>query len=154
MDNVLATGINAFSVQASRDRLITVPVSLLQDLQDMINILEDRIIRQDEKIAALEATQDTQAENQLIQLRLINDLRKKEPGRIEHSRAAKIEKYLETRPDHKATFETLKGHLGIGNDQLNRAVKVLLKSDKHAYAIRKAREGDKRSKTLLMVPEV
>jgi len=34
---------------------------------------------------------------------------KKEPGKTETSRAEKIEKYLASRPDHKATFETLKG---------------------------------------------
>jgi hypothetical protein len=44
-------------------------------LQDKIDSLEAIVARQDEKIAALESTADTQADNQLIQLRLINDLR-------------------------------------------------------------------------------
>lgn len=45
------------------------------------------LIRQDEKTAVLERTQDTQADNQLIQLRLINDLRKgKEPQPLQKNR--------------------------------------------------------------------
>jgi uncharacterized membrane protein len=44
-------------------------------LQDEVSQLRAIVARQDEKIAALDATVETQAENQLIQLRLINDLR-------------------------------------------------------------------------------
>jgi hypothetical protein len=52
-----------------------------KSLNSRIDALEDRIIKQDEKIRALEATQDTQGENELNMLRLINDLRKDhEPG--------------------------------------------------------------------------
>jgi hypothetical protein len=47
----------------------------LQPLQDEIESLKVTVTRQDEKIAALESTQDTQADNQLIQLRLIHELR-------------------------------------------------------------------------------
>jgi hypothetical protein len=50
---------------------------------------------------------------------------KKEPGKTEISRAEKIEKYLSSRPDHRAIFETLKGHLGKGNDLLNKTIKSL-----------------------------
>jgi hypothetical protein len=46
-------------------------------LQDHIGSLEARITAQDEKIASLESTQETQADNQLIQLRLINKLQPK-----------------------------------------------------------------------------
>ena len=71
------------------------------------------------------------------------------PGKTELSRAEKIEKYLAARPDHKATFETLKGHLGIDNDLLGIAIKSLLPSGK--YAIIKT-PGDKRKRTLVMLP--
>ena len=74
---------------------------------------------------------------------------KKEPGKTELSRAEKIERYLAARPDHKATFETLKGHLGIDNDLLGIAIKSLLPSGK--YAIIKT-PGDKRKRTLVMLP--
>jgi chromosome segregation ATPase len=45
-----------------------------QPLQDEVSNLKAIIARQDEKIAALEATQDHQAENELIQLRLIKGI--------------------------------------------------------------------------------
>ena len=74
-------------VPPSEEKLVTVPASLLQALQDRIDALEDRIIKQDEKLAALEATQDTHGENQFIQLKLINDLRKdREPQPLQKDR--------------------------------------------------------------------
>jgi DNA-directed RNA polymerase sigma subunit (sigma70/sigma32) len=47
----------------------------LHPLQDEVRDLKATVARQDEKIAALEATLDTHADNSLIQLRLINSLR-------------------------------------------------------------------------------
>ncbi|MFZ3112155.1 hypothetical protein [Methanothrix sp.] len=120
-----------------------------QPLQERIEFLESIIARQSEKIAALEATASHQEENLLIQFRLIHELKDKKPGKTELSRAEKIERYLAARPDHKATFETLKGHLGIDNDLLGIAIKSLLPSGK--YAIIKT-PGDKRKRTLVMLP--
>ncbi len=54
----------------------------IQPLKDEVSELKSTIASQNEKIAFLEATQDTQSDNQLIQLRLINQLREataKEP---------------------------------------------------------------------------
>jgi len=62
----------------------------IQPLQDEVSQLQATIDRQAEKIAALESTQDTQADNQLIQLRLINDLRestRKDPQPLQKDRA-------------------------------------------------------------------
>jgi len=62
----------------------------LQPLQDEIETLKATVTRQDEKIATLESTQETQADNQLIQLRLIHDLReatKKEAQPLQKDRA-------------------------------------------------------------------
>jgi len=47
----------------------------LQPLQDEVRDLKTTVALQAEKITALEATQDTHADNQLIQLRLINEVR-------------------------------------------------------------------------------
>ena len=102
-----------------------------------------------DKVASLELENTTLSDNQLIQLRLIHALKEKKPGKTELSRAEKIERYLAARPDHKATFETLKGHLGIDNDLLGIAIKSLLPSGK--YAIIKT-PGDKRKRTLVMLP--
>lgn len=123
-----------------------------QSLQDRISYLESIIVQLKEENAAMAARQDHLIENQEIQLRLIHELKervKKSPGKTELSRAEKIERYLAARPDHKATFETLKGHLGIDNDLLGIAIKSLLPSGK--YAIIKT-PGDKRTRTLVMLP--
>ena len=126
-----------------------------QPLQERIESLESMIARQSEKIAALEATASHQEENLLIQLRLIHGLKekaKRTPGKTELSRAEKIERYLAVRPDHKATFETLRGHLGIDKDLLNDAIKTLMSSSPGRYGIARA-PGDKRKRALIMLPK-
>ena len=123
-----------------------------QSLQDRISYLEGIIVQLKEENAAMAATQAHLIDNREIQLRLIHELKervKRSPGKTELSRAEKIERYLAARPDHKATFETLKGHLGIDNDLLGIAIKSLLPSGK--YAIIKT-PGDKRKRTLVMLP--
>ena len=173
MIDVVDTRIKAFGKSPKADfvspseQLITLTIGQLQDLvtqavekaiqplQDEITQLRATVDRQDEKIAALESTQDTQADNQLIQLRLISQLReatKKEPGKTEISRAEKIERYLSSRPDHRATFETLKGHLGVDKDLLNDAIKTLMNSSPGRYGITRT-PGDKRKRTLIMLPK-
>ena len=127
----------------------------IQPLQDEVETLKATVTRQDEKIAALESTQETQADNQLIQLRLIHELRetsKKGPGKTETTRAEKIEKYLASRPDHRATFETLKGHLQVDNVRLNDAIKILMATSDRSYSIQKPITGDKRKRILVVLP--
>jgi exonuclease VII small subunit len=68
------------------------------------------------------------------------------------ARAEKIAKYLKERPDHKATFETLRGHLGVDKDLLNDAVKVLLDESSGLFAVIKSKTGDKRKRSLIMLP--
>jgi hypothetical protein len=138
--NTLAESISTFGI----------PTGPRVDLVTRIEYLEDIIINLQDKITTLEATQDSQAENELNMLRLIADLRKKEPGKTEISRAEKIEKYLESRPDHKATFETLKGHLGINKQRLNEAIKTLMNSTPGRYGIIRT-PGVKKGKTLKML---
>ena len=127
----------------------------LQPLQDEVRDLKATVARLDEKINALEATSTLQEENQLIQLRLIHDLRKaikKGPGKTEISRADKIKRYLSSRPDHRATFETLKGHLQVDNVRLNEAIKTLIATSDRSYSIQKEKTGDKRKRILFMLP--
>ena len=126
-----------------------------QSLQDRISYLESIIVQLKEENAAMAATQAHLIDNQLIQLRLIHELKekaKKSPGKTELSRAEKIERYLAARPDHKATFETLRGHLGIDKDRLNEAIKTLMASSPGRYGIARA-TGDKRKRTLVMFPK-
>ena len=122
-------------------------------LQAELQDLKDTVALQGGKIVALEATQATLSDNQLIQLRLIHDLRdapKKGPGKTEISRAEKIAKYLKDRPDHKTTFETLKGHLGVDNSRLKEAIRTLMDSEPGRYGIT-GTQGDKRKRTLIML---
>ena len=164
--NTFGTSPNADFVSPSEESafiLTTPPLSALitqavekaiQPLQDEVRDLKTTVARQREMIAALQATQDTHADNQLIQLRLINDLReaKKGPGKTEISRADKIEKYLTSRPDHRATFETLKGQLQVDNVRLNEAIKILITTSDRSYSIQKETTGDKRKRILVMLP--
>ena len=126
-----------------------------QSLQDRISYLESIIVQLKEENAAMAATQAHLIDNQEIQLRLIHELKekaKRSPGKTELSRAEKIERYLAARPDHKATFETLRGHLGIDKDRLNEAIKTLMASSPGRYGIARA-TGDKRKRALIMLPK-
>ena len=169
--NTLPSAARQAGFESPSDQLIVLTYAQLQDhikgaIEQAIQPLQDEIaqlreeIDQDRreiaslhaKLASLEKDRDVLSDNQLIQLRLIHELKekaRKEPGKTELSRAEKIEKYLASRPDHKATFETLKGHLGVDNDLLGIAIKSLLPSGK--YAIIKT-PGDKRKRALVMLP--
>jgi hypothetical protein len=108
MDKVAIASINTFGTSPKADfvpqseQLITLTYGLLQDLvtqavekatqplHDVIALLRATVDRQDEKIAVLEATASVQEENQLIQLRLISQLReavRKEPQPLQKDRA-------------------------------------------------------------------
>ena len=173
MIDVANARINTFGLSPKDDfeltseQLITLTIGQLQDiviqavekaiqpLQDEVESFRATVTRQDEKIAALEATQEHDVNR--ICLDIAYDRQRisrlehptKEPGKTELSRAEKIEKYLLSRPDHRATFETLKGHLGVDNDLLGTAIRSLMPSGK--YAIIKT-TGDKRKRTLVMLP--
>jgi hypothetical protein len=93
MSEIASASINTFGPSPKADfvppseQLITLTYGQLQELiinavtkaieplQDEIAQLQATVDRQDEKIAALESTQNTQADNQFIQLRLINSIR-------------------------------------------------------------------------------
>ena len=127
-----------------------------QSLQDRISYLEGIIVQLKEENAAMAATQAHLIDNQEIQLRLIHELKekaKRSPGKTELSRAEKIERYLAARPDHKATFETLKGYLQLDNVRLNEAITTLMSTHPGRYSIQKATTGDKRKKILIMLPK-
>ena len=144
--------INAFPTGPSLSDLIN---EAIQPLKDEIDQLREERDQDRQELAALEKDRDTLSENQLIQLRLIHGLKekaKKDPGKTETSRAEKIEKYIASRPDHKATFESLKGMLQINNVLLNRAIKTLMNDSPGCYIITKA-QGDKRKRTLIMLPK-
>ena len=93
MIDLVDTRIKAFGISpkdgfvSPSEQLITLTIGQLQELvtqavekaiqplQDEVESFRAIITSQDEKIAALESTQETHADNQLIQLRLIHELR-------------------------------------------------------------------------------
>jgi hypothetical protein len=109
MSEIASARINNFASQAtqknvpaSEEHVFILTSRQLQDIitqavEKVIHHLQNEVLQlkvtvdtQAAKIAALESTQDTQADNQLIQLRLINDLReatKKEPQPLQKDRA-------------------------------------------------------------------
>lgn len=91
-DNVSSSEEPVFILTSSQlQSLITkAATEAIQPLQDRISSLGDRIASLEKENAALTATQETQADNQLIQLRLINDIRgavKKDAQPLQKDRA-------------------------------------------------------------------
>ena len=123
-------------------------------LQDRISSLEATIAQLKEENAAMAATQATLSDNQFIQLRLIHELKERrgEPTYAEASRAEKIERYLAARSDHRATYATLRGILGVDKDLLNGAIRALLAASPGKFKIVRA-PGDRRKRALVMLPK-
>jgi hypothetical protein len=156
--------------ESPSEQLIVLTYSQLQDLivqalQETIQPMQEENAHNHQEIAALRlkmASLETLQEQDTnrICVDIAYDRRRltalehpaKEPGKTDLSRAEKIERYLAARPDHKATFETLKGHLGIDKVLLNQAVKALMASSPGRYGITRT-PGDKRKRTLIMLPK-
>ena len=179
MSNVAIARINTFGPSPKADfespseQLVVLTYAQLQDLikeairplQDEISQLREERDQDHQEIAALRAKLISlesiqEKDTTRICLDIAYDRKRitalehpiKEPGKTEISRAEKIEKYLAARPDHKATFETLKGHLGIDKDLLKNAIKTLMESSPGRYGITRT-PGDKRKRALVMIPK-
>lgn len=130
----------------------------IQPLQDEIAQLREEIDSLRARTTSLESTLDQEISRVCVDIaydrkRLAKlEHPTKEPGKTEITRSEKIERYLASRPDHKATFETLRGHLGIDKDRLNEAIKTLMASSPGRYGIVRA-PGDKRKRILVMLPK-
>jgi DNA-directed RNA polymerase sigma subunit (sigma70/sigma32) len=106
MSEIASARINTFGTSPKADivppseEAVFINVCQLQEIitkalhpfQDEVRDLKATVARQDEKIAALEATLDTHAENSLIQLRLINGLREDAPKAPENAAPAPTQK--------------------------------------------------------------
>lgn len=78
----------------------------------------------------------------------------KQPGQTAQDRAKKIDRYMEGRPDHKASYEALKGFLKIGdNALLSRAIDALNREFPGKYVMRKDKD-DKRKRILAEVKRI
>lgn len=179
MDKIALASLNIFGQSpkadfvSPSDQTITVPASVFEELIGAIQGLKDEVaaLREERdkdreematlrsKLASLETLQEQDTTR--ICLDIAYDRRRlaalehptKEPGKTETSRAEKIEKHLASRPDHKATFETLKGMLQVDNIRLNESIKVLMATSERSYVIQKEKTGDKRKRSLIMLPK-
>jgi len=158
--------INAFPVSPSEQ---TISISLadlrqiineaIQPLQARIESLEGALDSQRAESAALRAAVSSQErehdkliENQLIQLRLIHELRGNadEPTDIEKERVEKIEKLCTEAPKHEISLSELRGRMGIDKAVLSRLLKRV---DRDKFYLRKS-TLDKRIRYLCLRPEV
>ena len=145
-------------VPPSEEQLVTVPASLLDSLKDEVAQLKDIVANLKAEVSTVTSTHEQDMNRLTLDIafdrqrlsKLENPI--KVSGKTEISRAEKIEKYLAARPDHKASFETLKGHLGTDKDLLHQAIKTLMDSQPGRYGIIRT-PGDKRKRTLVMLPK-
>jgi hypothetical protein len=132
--NTLAESISTFGM----------PTGPRVDLQARVEYLEDIIINLQDKIADLEATQDSQADNELNMLRLINDLRKDhEPQPLQRDRGEILralivanggkmlakearQKMHLNEPRFSELLATMKDYIDTKPYHLNKSAKILI----------------------------
>ena len=73
----------------------------------------------------------------------------KSPGKRNTERVQKLIRYMNARPDHKASFETLKGHFQIKDNQLNAIIVAANQLDPDRFIIIKD-EHDGRKRWLVV----
>ena len=173
MNNLANASINTFGpspkagFESPSEQLITLTYGqLVQAVQEAIQPLQDEIaqlreeIGQDRreiaslhaKLASLEKDRDVLSDNQLIQLRLIHELKDKSngPTDTEKERVERIEKLCSDAPNHEISLSELRGRLGIDKAVLSRLLKRI-NGDK--FYLRKS-TLDKRIRYLCLRPEV
>jgi chromosome segregation ATPase len=177
MSKLANAGINSLSSHAMQadfvptsEQLVTLTYGQLQNLiAQAIQPLQDEIAQlraerdQDRrelaalhaKMDAVEQQQDTLSTNQLIQLRLIKDLKdeaQKETTTTatETDRIERIEKLCQDAPGRTISLSELRGRLGIDKSVLSRLLK---KIDREKFYLKKA-SHDRRVRYLCHRPEV
>ena len=173
MSEIANARINSFGPSPKADsvppseQLVVLTYAQLQDLiKEAIQPLKDEIaqlreeIDQDRretaslhaKLASLEKDRDVLSDNQLIQLRLIHELKDKSngPTDTEKERVERIEKLCSDAPNHEISLSELRGRLGIDKAVLSRLLKRI-NGDK--FYLRKS-TLDKRIRYLCLRPEV
>jgi DNA-binding MarR family transcriptional regulator len=159
MTKLASASINTFGpspkagFESPSEQLITLTYGqLVQAVQEAIQPLQDEIAQLREEITSLEAAQDTLSDNQLIQLRLIHELKDKSngPTDTEKERVERIEKLCSDAPNHEISLSELRGRLGIDKAVLSRLLKRI-NGDK--FYLRKS-TLDKRIRYLCLRPKV
>ena len=158
MTQIAIASINTFgpspkAIESPSEQLITLTYGQLQGLiEAAIQPLQEEIAQLRGKLASLEKVQDTLSDNQLIQLRLIHELKDKSngPTDTEKERVERIEKLCSDAPNHEISLSELRGRLGIDKAVLSRLLKRI-NGDK--FYLRKS-TLDKRIRYLCLRPEV
>ena len=165
--NTLPSAARQAGFESPSEQLITLTYGqLVQAVQEAIQPLQDEIaqlreeIGQDRreiaslhaKLASLEKDRDVLSDNQLIQLRLIHELKDKSngPTDTEKERIERIEKLCSDAPNHEISLSEIRGRLGIDKSVLSRLLKRI-NGDK--FYLRKS-TLDKRIRYLCLRPEV
>ena len=151
--NTLPSAARQAGFESPSEQLITLTYGqLVQAVQEAIQPLQDEIAQLREEITSLEAAQDTLSDNQLIQLRLIHELKDKSngPTDTEKERVERIEKLCSDAPNHEISLSELRGRLGIDKAVLSRLLKRI-NGDK--FYLRKS-TLDKRIRYLCLRPKV
>ena len=169
--NTLPSAARQAGFESPSEQLIVLTYAQLQDLikgaiEQAIQPLQDEIaqlreeIDQDRreiaslhaKLASLEKDRDVLSDNQLIQLRLIHELKDKSngPTDTEKERVERIEKLCSDAPNHEISLSELRGRLGIDKAVLSRLLKRI-NGDK--FYLRKS-TLDKRIRYLCLRPKV
>ena len=103
------------------------------DGTEILNPLCDEVCRHAERLVALEMDFDK--------------MQSKDPGKTDTLRVQKLIKYMKDRPDHKASFATLRGVLQVDAPKLRAVIKAADKLDPGRFEVRDD-EHDKRKSWL------
>ena len=145
------------SVDANPISTFLIDEATYQDLvkrANLADLLADRIIAlEQQNKAILSRLEELEARLDAHSKKIYRENR--EAGQTAKDRAARIDKYMATRPDHKASYEALKGFLGIDSALLNLAIAALMKANPGKYMRTKdTARGRGRNKWLVAVPQM
>jgi hypothetical protein len=150
--DTLATGsINSFAgpagqVQASEEQIFVLSSNQLRGLiQEAVKVAMEPLE------ARLEALEEATARERAYDRQRIKKLEAPKTTAKTQERAEKIKRYLENRPDHRTTLETVKGYLGIKNYLLDDAIRALQADYPDSFVVERAKTGDKRKKIIRML---
>ena len=140
-----ANPISTFLVDAQTYQELTERARLGDLLADKVNVLEQQNKAILDHLSELESRLDAHSKKIYRENR--------EPGQTAQDRAARIDHYMDARPDHKASYEALKGFLGINDVLLNAAIAALMRAQPGKYA-RQKDHADKRKRVLAVIPKI
>jgi hypothetical protein len=158
-NNVIAASIKSFGHLDHVEPVIAISASQFQDIithavKEAVEPLQDHIKQLKAEISDLEKQQDHLAENELIQLRLINQCREEifrdDPTATEQERVKRIEDLCANAPGHMISLAELRGRLGIHKVVLSRLLKMI---DGDRFYLKKS-ATDKRERYLCMKPVI